>query len=120
MTIKYAEGYINIGQYDGPGETASGKHYTQFSLSVREQGAPKRTYLRMRHWEDDSEPMEITDGWYGVVKYDEKPYTKQDGTTDYNRAAYRLFAPFDGGGKPVENSKGKSKADSLYDDDLPF
>jgi hypothetical protein len=120
MTIKYAEGYINIGQYDGPGETASGKHYTQFSLSVREPGASKRTYLRMRHWEDNSEPMQIVDGWYGVVKYDEKPYTKQDGTNDYNRSAYRLFEPMESGGKPVENSKRDNGKGSLYDADLPF
>ena len=121
MTIKYAKGYINIGQYDGPGETASGKTYTQFSLSVREPGASKRTYLRMRMWDGEySDPATIIDGIYCLVEYDEKPYEKQDGTTDYNRSVYRIWVPAEGGGKPVENSKGKGKDASLYDADLPF
>ena len=120
MTIKYAKGYINIGQYDGPGETASGKHYTQFSLSVKEPGESKRTYLRMRMWDGEySDPATIIDGIYCLVEYDEKPYERQDGTTDYNRSVYRIWVPAEPK-KSVENVGKTSGGGSLYDEDLPF
>ena len=114
MTIKYAKGYINIGQYDGPGETASGKTYTQFSLSVREPGASKRTYLRMRMWDGEySDPATIADGLYCLVEYDEKPYTKQDGSEDYNRSVYRIWVPAEPPKKPAND-------EPYADIDLPF
>ena len=117
MTIKYAKGYINIGQYDGPGETASGKHYNQFSLSVKVPGEAKRSYLRMRMWDGEySDPATIQDGLYCLVEFDEKPYEKQDGTTDYNRSVYRIWVP----AEPPKPVKEPANAGLYADDDLPF
>lgn len=117
MTIKYAKGYINIGQYDGPGETASGKHYNQFSLSVKVPGEAKRSYLRMRMWDGEySDPSTIQDGLYCLVEFDEKPYEKQDGSTDYNRSVYRIWVP----AEPPKSAMEPAKAGLYADDDLPF
>lgn len=114
MTIKYMKGYIKVGQYDGPGVTASGKKYTQFALSVRKEGGDREYVNGFRVWDGGfCDASEVIDGAYRLIEYDETPWETDE--AKFNRSVRDIWSngrADSGGGKPVDNS--------LFESDLPF
>lgn len=116
MTIKYMKGYIKVGQYDGPGVTASGKKYTQFALSVRKEGGGREYVNGFRVWDGGfCDASEVIDGAYRLIEYDETPWATDE--AKFNRSVRDIWS----NGRADGAETRKKPAETPYaDDDLPF